>query len=61
MIEKVFIVLKHDMATGQAVFEKVFFKREMAEIYIQSCKDPEVYEIRTFVECKREDGIANVI
>jgi len=61
MKDKVYIVIKYNMSLGQPIFRKVFFKKEMAQIYINSQDDPLLHEIRTFVEGKREDGIAKEI
>jgi hypothetical protein len=49
------------MTTGQSIFQKVFFLREQAELYIRNQQDPELYDYSKFIPSKRGDGTAKEI
>lgn len=53
---KVYIVVRLDFDTGHSIFYNVFFKRELAENWIQKAKGYGVYGIETYQE--QEDGSA---
>jgi hypothetical protein len=53
---KVYIVVKLDYDTGYSIFCEIFFKRELAEDWIQIRVKPEDYSIETYKEQK--DGSA---
>jgi hypothetical protein len=61
MFDTVYVVIKACVTTGQSIFEKVFFIKERAQIYINVQKDPELYRIETYVPSKRDDGTAKEI
>ena len=56
---KVYIVVKQDFDTGYSIFCEVFFKRALAEDWIQGRVKPEDYSIETYKEQK--DGSAKEI
>ena len=56
---KVYIVNKMDFDTGYSVFCQVFFKRALAEDWINGRRDPEEYRIETYA--KDDDGTARII
>ena len=56
--DKVYIVRKACLTTGQSIFQKIFFLREQAELYIRNQKDPELYRYSAFIPSKRDDGTA---
>lgn len=61
MFDTVYIVRKACMTTGQSIFQKVFFLREQAELYIRNQQDPELYDYSKFIPSKRGDGTAKEI
>ena len=55
-MSKVYIVTRQDYSTGFGIFCSVFFKRALAEDWIKGRRNPEDYNIETFI--KNEDGSA---
>jgi hypothetical protein len=53
---KVYIVTRQDYSTGFSIFCGVFFKRALAEDWIKGRRNPEDYNIETYI--KDEDGTA---
>ena len=51
---KVYIVIKLDYDTGYSIFCQVFFKRVLAEDWINEARYPDEYRIETWQE--QEDG-----
>ncbi len=51
---KVYIVIKEDYDTGYSIFCRVFFKRGLAEDWINEARYPDEYRIETWQE--QEDG-----
>jgi hypothetical protein len=51
---KVYIIIKQDYDTGYSIFCAVFFKRALAEDWINEARYPEEYRIETYKE--QEDG-----
>ena len=51
---KVYIVVRQDYNTGYSIFCRVVFKRELAEAWIKGLRNPEDYNIETYIE--NDDG-----
>ena len=47
---KVYIVIRQDYSTGFGIFCSVFFKRALAEDWIKGRRNPEDYNIETYIK-----------
>jgi hypothetical protein len=59
MTERVYIVFKYDVDTGDSNFREVFFTEEAATRFISSKQDKFAYYIQEYVS--KEDGSAREI